>query len=211
MNHHGRGGATGAEAPQQQEKASDGGLLTDPLVRLARLERLWEPHVAPLTALVDELRAASGRGEAVPYVDPADGGVRASRLFVLQSPNPRVLATGFVSRDNPTGTGANMRRLMAEAGIPRADTVIWNIVPWVLARPPRLADIRDGAPWLGRLLRLLPELRAVVFLGLDAQKAHRFVNLPPGVRAIATYHPSPNTLAGYPHYRQRIIEAFRAV
>lgn len=182
--------------------------LANPVECLARLERLREPHVAPLSALVDELRA-SGR-EAVPYADPADGGVRARRLFVLQSPTARALATGFVSRDNPTGTAANMRRLMAEAGIPRADTLLWNMVPWVLARPPRLADLRAGALWLDRLLRLLPDLRAVVLLGLDAQKGGRFVDPPPGVRLIASYHPSPNTLAGYPHYRPRIVEAFRA-
>jgi uracil-DNA glycosylase len=203
---YGRRAAGAPVLAETQRDASES--LTDPLVRLARTERLREPHVAPLTALVDELRA-SGHA-AVPYIDPADGGTRARRLFVLQSPTPRALATGFVSRDNPTGTAANLRRLMAEAGIPRADTVLWNAVPWVLARAPRLADIREGAPWLDRLLRLLPELRAVVFLGLDAQKGRRFVNLPPGVRAVASYHPSPNTLAGYPHYRPRIVEAFRA-
>ena len=183
--------------------------LTDPLVRLARLERLREPHVAPLTAFVEELRASSGRAD-VPYIDPADGGTGAGRLFVLQSPTARALETGFVSRDNPTGTAANMRRLMAEAGIPRSDTVIWNIVPWVLARPPRRADLAAGAGWLDRLLPLLPRLQTVVFLGLDAQRARPFVHLPPAVRPIATYHPSPNTLAGYPHYRRRIVEAFRA-
>ena len=182
--------------------------LTDPLARLVRFERLREPHVAPLTAFVEEVRATSGR-EAVPYIDPAGGGVRAGRLLVLQSPVPRAVETGFVSLDNPTGTAANLRRLLAEAGIPRADTVLWNIVPWVLARPPRLADIRDGALWLDRLMRLLPRLQAVVFLGLDAQRGGRFVSLPPGVRPVATYHPSPNTLAGYPHYRAKIVEAFR--
>ena len=83
-------------------------------------------------------------------------------------------------------------------------------MPWVLPAPPRLPEIREGAAWLDRLLRLLPRLRAVVLLGLDAQKGLRFVDLPEGVRAIATYHPSPNTLAGYPHYWARIVEAFRA-
>ncbi len=191
----------------REEMAGAG--LADPLVRLARLERLREPHIAPLTAFVEELRAASGRAD-VPYIDPADGGVGAGRLFVLQSPTARAFGTGFVSRDNPTGTAANMRRLMAGTGVPRADTVLWNVVPWVLPAPPRLPEIREGAAWLDRLLRLLPGLRAVVLLGLDAQKGLRFLDLPDGVRAIATYHPSPNTLAGYPHYRARIVEAFRA-
>ena len=183
--------------------------LTDPLVRLAPFERLREPHVAPLTAFVEEVRAGSGRA-AVPYIDPAGGGVCAGRLFVMQSPVPRAMDTGFVSLDNPTGTAANLRRLMAEADVPRGDVVLWNIVPWVLAGPPRVPDIREGAIWLDRLMGLLPRLRAVVLLGLDAQRGLRFVSLPAGVRAVATYHPSPNTLAGYPHYRGRIVEAFRA-
>jgi uracil-DNA glycosylase len=182
--------------------------LADPLVRLARFERLREPHIAPLTVYVEEVRAGSGRA-AVPYIDPAGGGVRAGRLFVMQSPVPRAMETGFVSLDNPTGTAANLRRLMAEAGVPRADAVLWNIVPWVLPGPPRVPDIREGAAWLERLVRLLPRLRTVVLLGLDAQRGLRFVSLPPGVRAVATYHPSPNTLAGYPHYGRKIVEAFR--
>ena len=56
----------------------------------------------------------SGLGKAVPDVDPLDGGVNARLLILLETPGPRVLGTGFVSRDNPDGTAANMFRFLTQ-------------------------------------------------------------------------------------------------
>ena len=70
-------------------------------------------------------------------------------LLLLETPGPAVTRTGFVSRDSATGTAANLFRFLAEAGIPRADTLIWNVVPWVIHAPGalnRAAGQNETAP-----------------------------------------------------------------
>jgi hypothetical protein len=46
-----------------------------------RLERLDEPHVRPLMALIERMRAS---GLKVPNADPNDGGVDARVLVLLE-------------------------------------------------------------------------------------------------------------------------------
>jgi hypothetical protein len=52
-----------------------------------------DPHVLGLTSLVGRLRA---RGLNVPNVDPNDGGINASILFLFETPGPKAVG-GFVS------------------------------------------------------------------------------------------------------------------
>jgi hypothetical protein len=81
-----------------------------PEVRSARLHALYQPHMAPLTEFVHQLRQRD-RNE-YPYFDPADGGVNASILFLLEKPGPMTVPTGrgrregsgFISRDNDDPT-----------------------------------------------------------------------------------------------------------
>ena len=40
-------------------------------------------------------------------------------LLLLETPGPSIARTNFVSRDNPTGTAANLFRFLAASGIPR--------------------------------------------------------------------------------------------
>lgn len=65
---------------------------------------LAEPHIIPLMDLVYSLNA---RGFATPNVDPNDGGVNARALFLLESPGPRAVGTGYISQDNPDASAAN--------------------------------------------------------------------------------------------------------
>lgn len=114
------------------------------------------PHVRPLRAFARMI--AAERGAAVPDPDPLDGGVEARLLLLLETPGPSIGRTGFVSRDNPTGTAANLFRFLAEAGIARRDTLIWNAVPWVIHAPgalnraPRRAEASAAAPYFAPLL-----------------------------------------------------------
>ena len=48
--------------------------LRDPKVRERRMAAIAEPHVAPLTTFVQDLRAELGPDFSIPYFDPADGG-----------------------------------------------------------------------------------------------------------------------------------------
>jgi hypothetical protein len=62
-----------------------------------------EPHVSPLEAL----RAGwAADGRTWPHVDPADGGVDARVLLLLETPGPALAGARLVSMDNRTGHGA---------------------------------------------------------------------------------------------------------
>ncbi len=106
--------------------------LGDTDERTRRRAALARPHVAPLTAFVQQLRAERGQAYGIPDFDPADGGTSAELLYLLEAPGPKALVSGFISRDNPDETAKNFFLLNHEAGLERTRTVIWNIVPWYI-------------------------------------------------------------------------------
>ena len=94
--------AYGATAPKWQR---------DPDFLAVKQGRLREEHVAPLQALVDEIRQDRDT-DAVPYVDPDSGGVGARVLFIVESPaGPGALRSGMLSPNDDDETAANMWRL----------------------------------------------------------------------------------------------------
>lgn len=184
------------------------GTLADPAVLLARAAMRDAPHVAALGRLVDALRARRG---AVPDVDPADGGAEARLLLLLETPGPGAEPLRFVSRDNPTGTAANIRRFTAEAGIARADTVIWNAVPWVIHaagarnRAPRRGEVAAGIAELPGFLALLPRLAVAVLAGRVAAGARPVLEAArPGLPVLEMPHPSPTIVCTSPAIPARI-------
>lgn len=67
-----------------------------------KLALLREPHVAPLTAFVERMRAERGQ-DAVPWFDPTEAGVNARILLLLEAPGARAATkrgSGFVSPVN---------------------------------------------------------------------------------------------------------------
>jgi len=168
------------------------------------------PHVWPLRAFARMISAE--RGAAVPDPDPLDGGVTARLLLLLETPGPSIGRTGFVSRDNPTGTAANLFCFLAEAGIARRDTLIWNAVPWVIHAPgalnraPRRAEANAAAPYFAPLLALLPRLAVVVPAGRFAREASApLAALRPELPVVAIPHPSPTYVCTAPAVRERIL------
>ena len=192
-------------------------LLADPVARAARRAALAAPHVAPLAAYAAALRAEAGPAAAVPDFDPWDGGVDAECLFLLEAPGPRAVASGFISRNNPDETAKNWFELHREAGLARERAVMWNVVPWYIGsgariRPAGTADVNAGLPHLGRLLALLPRLRAVALVGRKAQRAAPLVRAAaPGLRVFAMPHPSPMFVNTAPGNRAQILAALREV
>ncbi|MCJ2036619.1 uracil-DNA glycosylase [Methylobacterium sp. J-068] len=193
-----------AEAPPRDPKS-----LRDPVALAARKAGLDGTHIAPIRALAR--RIAEARGAEVPDPDPLDGGVGARLLLLLETPGPSIRGTGFVSRDNPTGTAANLFRFLAESGIPRRDTLIWNTIPWVihapgaLNRPPRRSEILAAIPDLAPLLACLPHLRVVVLAGRVAgMLAPTLATLRPDLPVIPVPHPSPTYVCTAPSVATRI-------
>ncbi len=167
------------------------------------------PHLAPLRHLAERIRAEQDR--PVPEADPLDGGVSARLLLLLETPGPATGRTAFVSRDNPTGTAANLFRFLSQAGIPRSDTLIWNAVPWVIHAPgarnraPRTGEIRTARAYLPPLLALMPGLAVVVLSGRVSQTlAPDLAAARPGLPVVAIPHPSPTYVCTSPQVSQRI-------
>lgn len=169
----------------------------DPEFLRAKQARSAEAHVAPLNALAARIEREAGR--RVPFVDPDSGGVDARVLILLEAPS-RAAAhrSGMVSADNDDATAANLWRAYDESGLPREISLIWNVVPWYVGTPEKLApvqaaDVRAGAGWLQEFLRLLPELDAVLALGATAQRGLTSLALRPALshlRTLAAPHPS---------------------
>ena len=180
----------------------------------ARRALIDAPHIAPLRALAKQI--ATERGAPVPDPDPLDGGVAARLLLLLETPGPSIGRTGFVSRDNATGTAANLFRFLGEAGISRSDTLIWNAIPWVIHAPgarnraPRRAEAAAAAPYFAPLLALLPRLAVVVPAGRSAaQAAAPLAEMRPNLPVIFVPHPSPTYVCTSPTVRERILSGLR--
>jgi uracil-DNA glycosylase len=183
--------------------------------RRSRLRSIDEPHIAPLTAFVQRLREETGHGLNIPYFDPLDGGVHARCLVIAEAPGPRAVESGFISRDNPDQSARNTRLAHAAAGIPRAETALWNIVPWYIGGPDRIRpaegeDTRAGLPHLLHLTGLLQRLEVIVLAG---RKAARVTGLLEqrlrGIRFFETPHPSPLFVNAAPENFGRLISSLR--
>jgi len=141
----------------------------------AKQARWFEPHIAPINALVQEISRTAG-GD-VPYVDPDCGGVNARVLLVLEAPaGAAAHGSRMLSADNDDGTAANVWAAYQHSGLPRDWGMHWNAVPWYLGVRGKIAaakaqDVEQGREWLLRLVDLLPDLRVVLAMGNAARDA----------------------------------------
>ncbi|MCO1594866.1 uracil-DNA glycosylase [Micromonospora sp. RHAY321] len=182
----------------------------------AKLARLHEPHIAPITDLVEELRAERG-DQSVPYVDPTLGGVHAQVLFLLETPaRAAALGSSMLSPDNDDSTAAHVWEFYRASGLRRDRCLHWNAVPWFMGDEKKnkgatRSDIEPGLPWLARLIDLLPALRLVVTMGGIARQAFALYLLREEAKLVpwlAVAHPSPRVRnTNYPLW-QDIARAF---
>lgn len=177
----------------------------DPEFLAAKQARWFEPHIAPVNALVEEI--ARTVGVEVPYVDPDCAGVNARVLLLLEAPGGAAAhGSRMLSADNDDRTAANVWRAYRDSGLPRGWGLHWNAVPWYLGERGKIAaakahDIEQGREWLLRLVDLLPELRVVLCLGNAARDA-----VSPG-RALLEARGL--TLLSAPHPSQRVYNVTR--
>ena len=187
--------------------------LADECVLASRIALICAPHVARLNAAVHAMSATHG---SMPYFDPLDGGQDASVLILLEAPGPGSAPVRFVSRDNPGRSQRNLNRFLGAAGLARADTVLWNTVPWLSAggqqRALRRSEIVAGITSLMQLLPLMPALRWIILAGRVAQKAGPILgslNRPFIISAMP--HPSPRSLCSDPGLQVAIERTLRNV
>jgi len=187
--------------------------LGDPDERRRRRERLRESHIVPLTDYVEQLRKTLGHNQEIPYFDPCDGGINAKLLFLLEAPGPKAVSSGFISRDNPDPTARSMTQISSECGIPREETISWNIVPWYVGsegriRPVTKEEIDAGIQALKSLQPLLPNLRVVVLMGCKAQSAQSKIEIIFQTKVLTCPHPSPRVFRVWPAKREEIKSVF---
>jgi hypothetical protein len=182
----------------------------DPAEVERKLALLQAPHVAPLTAFVERLRA-SHPDAAIPYFDPTEAGTKARILSLFEAPGPRATppaGSGFVSADNDDQTAQNMWTFLREAGIDRGEQyVAWNVVPWYIGdgrriRAVQAADLAEAKQATEELLDLLPDVRVVVLFGKAAARAWARIGVP--LEAIEAPHPSPRNVNSRPWVREQI-------
>ena len=159
---------------------------------------LGADHMKPLVEYVARLRLRHPEWQ-VPDFDPADGGTKASILFLAEKPGPMTdperpgarKGSGFVSLDNDDPTAETGFTFMAQAGIARCQIVKWNVVPWWDGtRKIRARDLHSGVAEIRELIGLLKRPLGVVLVGNKAQRAKPLLQ-GSGLRVFCSTHPSP--------------------
>lgn len=152
----------------------------DPALIAERHHLLTSTHtVIPLEAWardVEDRRRSQLPDIVVPHFDPAEAGIAARTLLLLEAPGPKTVprwgGSGFISSDNDDVTASNIWTARNDTGL-HDQTLVWNILPWVLGRAsvkPTATELAHGAAELRGLLELLPDLRVIVVAG-DKAKA----------------------------------------
>lgn len=169
-------------------------------IREMRRNMLRAPHIGPLTAYCEKLEL-DGLGE-VPRFDPLDGGIHARVLYLLEKPGPKTSrngdkGSGFISRDNNDPSAAHSFGFHLESGIPRSESLLWNIMPWWDGRIAfTSAQRRLGIERLHELLAILKQLDTIVLVGGTAHKAESAL-ADRGIRILKSWHPSMRVKNSY--------------
>lgn len=107
----------------------------------------------------------------ISHFDPEDGGARAELLFLLThvdgDPGLEKNGSRFISKENDDPTARNFSKVIEILGLKRSAFVIWNVVPWQGGDP--LKDANDGASYLPKLVKALPELRGIAVLSMEGR------------------------------------------
>jgi hypothetical protein len=100
----------------------------------------------------------------VPLFDPAEAGMTAKVLIVLEAPGPMTNVgnsrpgSGFISVDNDDRTAESSWKHRVAAGLDETMTLDWNIVPWYIGvagdetRKPNQQELADGVDDLRELI-----------------------------------------------------------
>jgi hypothetical protein len=155
----------------------------------------------------------------VPWFDPADGGVNARILWLLEAPGRRATerhGSGIISCDNNDGAAENTWRTRTEAGVSRLEVVHWNVIPYYIGSDTKIRawrpdDVAYAGPLLAELMQLLPRVRAVI-LGGKAAQAGWLDHRPAGihVREIRCPHPSVTNVNTRPEVWPAVVAAWHS-
>jgi hypothetical protein len=146
----------------------------DPAFVRSQIVNLSEPHIKPITELVDEL-IAERPGSWMPYVAPYHGGVESEILLLFQDPGKmtsRERGSGMIGCENDDPSAERLAKCLAAAGLKPGQVMPWNAYPWYRENQgprPSATELDQGTGPLLRLLGLLPNVHTVVAFGGSAQ------------------------------------------
>lgn len=193
--------------------------MNDPEFKNAQELELWAEHVAPLNSLVQDLRStAPENAGSVPFFAPLNGGTDATILCLAASPDPANRAeTGedVLSSEDDHPAAEALSVLLEESGIDPREVVLSNAYPWY--RPEgatgRLtgAEMNAGIEPMGKLLRLVPNVRAVILMGKGpeefwAKLSRKHPQALGRITAIPSFSPAPLSLSGTTAQREERVE-----
>lgn len=211
-------------------------LFRDPTEITRREAQIDLPHAAPLNRWVRALRERLGPNAIVPWFDPADGGIEARILWLLEAPGPKATrergGSGFISCNNNDASAQNTWQTREEAGVPRKLVVHWNAIPYYIGSETKIrafnrGDVAAVGPLLAELLGLVGwqrttsaagmvrcqrtlHLQVVILGGKAAQRVWGEYGPQDGrLHIIECPHPSPTNLNTRPGNRERVVEAWR--
>lgn len=148
--------------------------MSDPQFRQSQWEARYDPHIAPINRLVDELQRE--RGAKMPYVAPHYAGIKAELLFIFQDPGPMTDdsrgGSGFLCAENDDPTAQLFSECLDQVGLTPDRIITWNASPWLRPDPKEKLTPREleaGIEPTMRLLALLPKLRVVMLMGGEAR------------------------------------------
>ncbi|MFL4472462.1 hypothetical protein ACIPVK_00480 [Paeniglutamicibacter sp. MACA_103] len=183
--------------------------MTDPDFRIQQESGLWAEHVAPLNSLVQDLHAVSPEGAGpLPFHAPLHGGTDATILCLMPAPdaaNRVEEGEDILSTEDDDAAAEALATLLEESGIDAKEVVLWHAHPWYRAEGAsgRLtgAELNAGVEPMGKLLRLVPNLRAVILMGKGpeefwAKVAKKDPQAVIRITAIPSFSPAPLSLSG---------------
>jgi hypothetical protein len=121
--------------------------------------------------------------------------------------DPQNGGSGFISIHNNDPTAFATHTFFTRRGLALTVCLFANAIPWWDDRRAVSRDHRTLAiAPLDKLIRLLPDLRAIVLVGKTAQAQWRRSKLgaPPGAAFFTSDHPSPLLRARWPERWERI-------
>jgi uracil-DNA glycosylase len=147
------------------------------------------------------LASMKGPEFLIPHFDSFFGEpTSATTLLFLESPGPQVRDTRLISLNNDDPTARNLKDQLDKAKVSLENVLLWNIVPWIRKEEkgfdvPVKKDIVEARDYHIQLFKILPQLRALVFLGKRAQSDIVYYSGHTNYRLLAAHHPSAQAMS----------------
>ena len=151
----------------------------------------------------------------VPDFDANNAKENARVLFLFEKPgpmtDPKNGGSGFISQDNNDPTARATKDFLSKAGIDRKDAIFWNCISgWNGTRKITPEERKEAKVEISELLRILVNLESIVFVGKEAKRVAKSLNLEK-YKVTFSLHPSPINRASRPEDWENIPAVWRTI